>query len=131
MSRGKKNAEVGKENKFLLKPTAGRIAIKVRDVERETKSGIVLLSDSHAPKPVVGTVVAVCEQYQLDNEDYDALFEVDDIVIFGKYTGTRVQVDQEVFIILRENDILARLVPSDGSGLEVDRDKVKVRDYTE
>ncbi len=131
MSEAAKNEAIGGEDKYILRPSAGRIAIKVKEIERETKSGIVLLSDSHAPKPVVGTVVAVCDEYELENEDYDPLFKVGDIVIFGKYIGTRVQVDREIFIILRESDILARLVPSDGTGLEVDRDKVKVRDYTE
>ena len=126
------NESIGEKEKFLLKPSAGRIAIRLKDIERETKSGLVLLGDSHSPKPVVGTVVAVCEEYELDDEEYEPLYKVGDIVVFGKYTGTRIQVGRDTYIILRENDILARLVPrGEGDGVEVDRAKVKVRDYAD
>lgn len=113
--------------KYKLFPASGRIAIKVEDIERETKQGIILLSDSHAPKPTVGTVVAVCEEYELDGEDYEPLYKIGDVVIFGKYTGTKVQVDRDSYIILRENDIMARLVPSDAPEA-VDRGKVRVNE---
>lgn len=113
--------------KYLLQPAPGRLAIKVEDVERQTKSGIVLLSDSHAPKPTVGTVVATSGEYEQDGEDFEPLYRKGDIVVFGKYTGTSVQVDRDKFIILRENDVLARLLPSD-SPEAVARGKVKVND---
>jgi chaperonin GroES len=124
------NESIGTTEKFLLKPAPGRVAIKLKDVERETKSGIVLLSDGHAPKPVVGTVVAVCEVYEHDDEEYEPLFRVGDIVVFGKYTGTRLQVDRDYYIILRETDILSVLVPGEG-GVVVDRGKLKVNDIAE
>lgn len=122
-----RNESIGEQEKFLLKPSAGRIAVRLKDIERETKSGLVLVGDTHSPKPVVGTVAAVCEEYELDSEDYDPLYRVDDLVVFGKYTGTRIQVGRDIYIILRETDILARLVPSDSPDATT-RDKVRIND---
>lgn len=127
-----KNVEIGTEEKFTLQPAAGRIAIKLKDIERETKTGIVLISDSHAPKPVVGTVVAVCKSYDHDNVEYEPLYPVGSIVIFGKYVGTRLQVGRETYIILNEGNILAQLLPpGQGEGPAVSPERVRVRDYTE
>lgn len=114
-----------KAERFILKPSAGRITVKVKDVEKETKSGLILVGTSHEPKPTTGVVEEVCDDYELDGEDYDPLYKKGDIIIFGKFTGSRVQVDRDTFIILKEADILGRLIPSNDPEA-VSRDKVKV-----
>lgn len=111
--------------RFILKPAAGRITVRVKDVEKETKSGLILVGSSHEPKPTTGVVEEVCDQYELDDEDYDPLYQKGDIIIFGKFSGSRVQVGRETYIILSEKDILGRLIPSN-SPEAVERDKVKV-----
>lgn len=113
--------------KYKLQPAPGRLAIKVEDIERQTKSGLLLLSDSHMPKPTVGTVVAVTEQYEQDGEEFGSLYKIGDTVVFGKYTGSTVQVGTEKYIIMRENDILARLIPSDAPEA-ITREKVRIND---
>lgn len=121
------NEEIGEEEKFKLYPASGRVAVKLKDFERTTKSGIVLISDASGPKPSVGTVAAVCKEYELEGEDYEPLYPIGSIVIFGKYTGTRLQVGREIFIVMRESDILAELVASDSPDA-VSSTKVKVSD---
>lgn len=111
--------------RFILKPSAGRITVRVESVERTTKSGIVLLSDNHAPKAVTGFVEEVCDAYEYDNEDYEPLYRKGDLVIFGKFTGTRVKVGDAEYVILQENEILGRLVPSDQPEA-VERSKVSI-----
>ncbi len=117
--------EEAQAERFILKPTAGRITVRVKDVEKETKSGLILLSTAHADKPTTGEVDEVCDPYELDDEDYEPLFKRGDLVVFGKFTGTKVQIGRETFIILRESEIVGRLIPSNASDA-VARDKVKV-----
>lgn len=124
-----KNEEIGEEEKFKLYPSSGRVAVKLKDIERTTKSGIVLLSDASAPKPSVGTVAAVCKEYELEGEDYEPLYPIGSIVIFGKYTGTRLSVGRDTYIVMRESDILAELVASEGTEI-VSSTKVKVSDHS-
>jgi chaperonin GroES len=107
------------DEKFRLKPAAGRVAIKVENYE--SKAGLVLVGDSHNPKPTVGTVSEVCDEYTVgddpDEDPYEALYKVGDVVIFGKFTGTKIQVGRDTYILLRESEILARLIP-DEQGVE-------------
>ena len=114
-----------KPDRYILKPSAGRIVVRVESVDRKTKSGLILLSDSHAPKPTVGEVVEVCDEYEIEDQDYDPLYQKGDLVIFGKFTGTKVKVGDDEFIILQENNILGRLIPSDKPEA-VSRAKVRV-----
>lgn len=125
----KENEEIGEDEKFKLYPASGRVAVKLKDIERTTKSGITLISDASAPKPSVGTVAAVCKEYELEGEDYEPLYPIGSIVIFGKYTGTRLQVGRDTYIVMRESDILAELVASEGTTV-ISSTKVKVSDHS-
>lgn len=112
--------------RFILKPTEGRVTVRVKDVEKETKSGLILVGTTHAEKPTTGVVDECCDLYSVDGVDYEPLFKKGEIVVFGKFSGTKVQVDRETYIILKETDIVARLVPSNDPAA-VEPDKVKVR----
>lgn len=108
------------EQKYRLKPAAGRIAVKIENYE--SKAGLVLVGDSHNPKPTVGTVTEVCDEYTIGDDDpdedpYEPLYKVGDVVIFGKFTGSKVQVGRDTYVLLRESEILARLIP-DEQGVE-------------
>lgn len=98
--------------RFILKPTAGRVTVRVKDVDKETKSGLILVGSTHEPKPTTGIVDEVCDEYEQDLEDYTPLFAKGDLVVFGKFTGTKVQIGRETYIILRESEIVGRLIPS-------------------
>jgi chaperonin GroES len=94
-----------------LKPLGDRVIVEVLDEEETTVSGIVL-PDTAKEKPQRGKVLAVGPGRYEDGK-LVALDVVDgDEVIFSKYGGTEVKVSGEEYLILRESDILAKVVTS-------------------
>jgi len=90
-----------------LKPLGDRVVIKVLNQEEKTKGGIVL-PDTATEKPQEGEVVAVGSGRVLENGQKLPLeVKVGEKVIFSKYAGTEVKVDDEEYLILSERDILA------------------------
>jgi len=90
-----------------LTPIGDRVVVKPEPEEQRTKSGIVL-PDTAKEKPQEGTVVAVGTGRVLDNGQKVPLeVKVGDKVIYSKYGGTEVKIDDEEFVILSERDILA------------------------
>lgn len=93
-----------------LKPLEDRVVVEPMEAEEVTAGGI-LLPDSAKEKPQRGTVVAVGAGRLLDNGERAATnVEVGDEVIYGKYSGSDVEVDGDQYKILRESDILAKVV---------------------
>ena len=74
--------------------------------EETTKSGIVLPGQSKE-KPQQAEVVAVGPGGMVDGKEVKMEVKVGDQVIYSKYAGTEVKLDEEEFIIVRQNDILA------------------------
>ncbi len=90
-----------------LKPLGDRVLVKPAPAEEKTKSGIVL-PDSAKEKPQEGTVVAIGSGRILDNGQKVPLeVKVGDNVLYSKYGGTEVKIENDDFIILQERDILA------------------------
>ena len=90
-----------------IQPLADRIMVKVLEAKEMTKGGIVL-PDTAKEKPQEGTVVAVGFGRILDNGQKAPLeVKVGDKVIYSKYGGTEVKIEDEEYIILQERDILA------------------------
>ena len=90
-----------------LVPIGDRVVIKPQPDEQKTKSGIVL-PDSAKEKPSEGTVVAVGTGRILDNGQRIPIeVKIGDKVIYSKYGGNEVKIDNEEYIILAERDILA------------------------
>ena len=93
-----------------INPLDDRIVVKADDAEETTAGGIVL-PDAAKEKPQRGTVVAVGPGRLLDSgERASVCVEVGDKVLFGKYGGTDIEVEGEEVKILRESDILAKVV---------------------
>lgn len=90
-----------------LTPLGDRVVVKPAPSEEKTRSGIVL-PDSAKEKPSEGTVVSVGIGRVLDNGQKLPLeVKVGDKIIYSKYGGTEVKIDDEEYIILQERDILA------------------------
>jgi chaperonin GroES len=91
-----------------LKPLADRVV--VRPIERETVSkGGIVLPDTAKEKPQEGEVMAVgLGRLSDDGKRLPMDVKVGDIVIYAKYGGTEIKVDDEELMILRESDILAK-----------------------
>ncbi len=92
-----------------LRPLHDRVIIKRLEEERTTPGGIVI-PDSATEKPIRGEVVAAGNGKILDNGEKRALdVKVGDKVLFGKYSGTEVKVDDDELLVMREDDIMAVL----------------------
>jgi chaperonin GroES len=93
-----------------IKPLDDRVVVELVEAEETTAGGIVL-PDSAKEKPQRGRVVAVGPGKLLDSGERCAIsVGVGDEVLFGKYGGTEIEVDGEEVKILRESDILAKIV---------------------
>ncbi len=89
-----------------IKPLGDRVVIRALETEERTKSGIVL-PDTAKEKPQQGEVVAVGPGKYQDGKRIPMEVKVGDRVIYSKYAGTEVKVDDEEMLILSEHDILA------------------------
>ena len=93
-----------------LKPLDDRVVVHPMDAEEMTAGGIVL-PDAAKEKPQRGKVVAVGPGKLLESGERCAVsLVVGDEVLFGKYGGTEIEVDGVDVKILREGDILAKVV---------------------
>ncbi len=91
-----------------LQPLADRVLVKPTEKEEKTKSGIYI-PDTAKEKPQEGEVMAVGPGKLDENGKRIPMdLKVGDRVIYAKYGGTEIKVDDEELIILRESDILAK-----------------------
>ncbi len=90
-----------------LKPLHDRVLIKRLGEEEVTKGGIII-PDSAKEKPIKGTIVAVGPGKAGDDGKPVALtVKVGDVVLYSKYAGTEIKIDNDEHLVLREDDILA------------------------
>ncbi len=91
-----------------LKPLADRLVVKPIEKDEVTKGGI-LLPDTAKEKPQEGKIIAVGPgRLSEDGKRIAMDVKVGDIVLYAKYGGTEIKIDDEDVIILREGDILAK-----------------------
>ncbi len=91
-----------------IKPLADRVI--VAPMEKETMKGGIIIPDTAKEKPQQGKIVAAGPGNVADNGDRVALeVKVGDVVLYGKYAGTEVNVEGNDYLILRESDVLAIL----------------------
>jgi chaperonin GroES len=99
-----------------LQPLGDRIIVEILDEEETTVSGIVL-PDTAKEKPQRGKVLAVGPGARDEDGDYIKMdVEVGDEVIFSKYGGTEIKVGADDVLILRESDVLAKVVSTGSKG---------------
>ena len=99
-----------------LQPLGDRIIVEILDEEETTISGIVL-PDTAKEKPQRGTVLAVGPGSRDEDGEYIKMdVAVGDEVIFSKYGGTEITVGSDDVLILRESDILAKVVSTGSKG---------------
>jgi chaperonin GroES len=89
-----------------LVPLGDRVILKQLIAEETTKSGIVL-PGQNKEKPQQAEVVAVGPGGMIDGKEVKMEVKVGDNVIYSKYAGTDVKIEEEEFIIVKQNDILA------------------------
>ncbi len=89
-----------------LSPLGDRVVLKQLEAEETTKSGIVLPGQSKE-KPQQAEVIAVGPGGLIDGKEDKMQVKVGQKVIYSKYAGTEVKLDDEEFIIVKQNDVLA------------------------
>ena len=90
-----------------LKPLADRLVVKPLEQEEKTPSGIIL-PETAKEKPQEGEVLAVGPgRYGENDERIPMEVKVGDIVLFAKYAGTEVKIQDTKYLILKESDVLA------------------------
>ncbi len=90
-----------------IKPLGDRVVIE-RSEEKEVTKGGIVLPDTAKERPQEGKVVAVGEGKKTEDGKVVALsLKVGDTVLYGKYSGTEIKVDDQEYIIMREDDVLA------------------------
>ena len=96
---------------FSIRPLADRVVIKPQEKEEKTRGGIFLPDTASKEKPQEGTVMAVGDGKLTDNGQRTPIgVKVGDTVLFAKYAGSEVKLDDVDYLILAEKDILAVLV---------------------
>ena len=93
-------------SKVKVHPLADRVAIRPLE-ETETMRGGLYIPDTAKEKPQQGEIVAAGPGRYEKGERIPLEVKVGDRVLYGKYSGTEVTIDNEQYIILRESDVLA------------------------
>jgi len=102
-------AKAAAEKQLTLKPLDDRVVVEPTEAEEKTAGGI-LLPDTAKQKPQLGKVIAVGPGKLNDKGTRLALgVKVGDTVLFGKYSGSDVEVNGKEFKIVREAEILGKL----------------------
>lgn len=90
--------------KVNLKPLQDRVLVEAAPAESKTAGGIII-PDTAKEKPQKGKVIAVGN----GKKDEPLTVKAGDTVLYGKYSGTEIQVDGKEYLIMRESDIYAIL----------------------
>jgi len=90
----------------MLKPLADRVLVKMIEVEETTKSGIILSSGAKE-KPQIAEIIAVGPGIETEDRKIKMYVEKGQKVIINKYSGTEVKYENQEYIILKQDDILA------------------------
>lgn len=88
----------------MIKPLADRVLVEPKEAESKTASGLYI-PDTAKEKPQQGTVLAVGP----GKKDEPMEVKPGDVVLYGKYSGTEVSVDDKKYLIMKQSDILAVL----------------------
>ncbi len=89
-----------------LRPLGDKVVLKQLEAEETTKSGIILSSKAQE-KPQEAEVIAVGPGGVVDGKEVAMQVKKGEHVIYSKYAGTEVKLDGEVFIVVRQSDIVA------------------------
>ena len=89
-----------------LVPLGDRVVLKQVEAEETTKSGLILTTSAQE-KPQEAEVIAVGPGGMVDGKEVTMQVKVGDQVIYSKYAGNEVKLDEEEYVIVKQSDILA------------------------
>ena len=88
-----------------IQPLSDRVVVQAQDAEEQTASGLYI-PDTAKEKPQRGVVLAVGPGRVENGTKIDMTVKAGDAVLYGKYSGTEVTLDDQEYMIMRESDIL-------------------------
>ena len=88
-----------------VKPLADRVVVKALEAESKTAGGIII-PDNAKEKPQEGEIVAVGPGKFEDGKKIEMELKVGDKVLYGKYSGTEVKIEDQEYLIMHQDDIL-------------------------
>ena len=86
-----------------IQPLADRVLVQPQEAEEKTAGDIIIPDTAKKERPIEGKVLAVGQ----GTKDEEMVLKVGDKVLYGKYSGTEVELDGENFLIMRQSDVLA------------------------
>lgn len=89
-----------------IRPLSDRIVVEPREVETKTAGGIVIPDSADKDKPIQGTVLAIGNGKYVDGKLQPLQVKVGDNILFGKYAGTNVKLDDQEYLVMREEDVM-------------------------
>lgn len=92
-----------------IRPLADRIVVQPKDQETTTKGGIVLAPSADKEKPMEGTVLAIGNGKFVDGKIQPLQVKIGDRILFGKYAGTSIKLDEAEILVMREEDVMGVL----------------------
>lgn len=89
-----------------IRPLNDRLVVEPQEQETKTKGGIVLPDTADKDKPMRGKVIAVGTGKYVDGKIQPLQVKTGDEVIFAKYSGTNIKLDNKEYLVMREEDVL-------------------------
>ncbi|MBR5607245.1 MAG: co-chaperone GroES [Bacteroidaceae bacterium] len=89
---------------MTIKPLADRVLIEPAPAETKTVGGIII-PDTAKEKPLQGTIVAVGQ----GTKDEEMILKEGDVVLYGKYAGTELELEGKKYLVMRQGDVVAIL----------------------
>jgi len=100
---------MSKQSSNKIRPLHDRVVVEPREVETTTAGGIVIPDSADKDKPIQGTIIAIGNGKYIDGKLLPLQVKVGDKVLFGKYAGTNIKLDNSEFLVMREEDIMGVL----------------------
>src|SRR5438128_8161927 len=93
-------------SKNKIRPLSDRVVVEPREIETKTAGGIVIPDTADKDKPIQGTVLAIGNGRYVDGKLQPLQVKVGEKVLFGKYAGTNVKLNEREVLVMREEDIM-------------------------
>src|SRR5205085_5039133 len=106
--RGRGIVATATRTRVKVSALADRVAIRPMEETEEMRGGLYI-PDTAKEKPIQGEVIAVGPGRMEKGQRVPMELKVSDRVVYGKYTGSQVELDEEEIILIRESDVIAKL----------------------
>ncbi|MES2218215.1 MAG: co-chaperone GroES [Pseudomonadota bacterium] len=92
-----------------IRPLSDRVVVEPRELETKTPGGIYIPDTADKDKPIQGTIIAIGNGKYVDGKLLPLQVKIGDQVLFGKYAGTNIKLEETDYLVMREEDIMGVL----------------------